>query len=170
MKYFFTTLIVILNFSCAYSQDTSIILGKSEKVNSAAIYDLSDPTGLNIEVDLWGIVRLPGRYRVPINTTFIDLLSFSGGPIEFTKLEDMRIIRTDSYGKTTIINLNYGDLLWEDKIKPDKRINPILQAGDVVVIPEERRYTFRENLQFYLPIVTGLLSIAVFIITVSRKN
>jgi hypothetical protein len=170
MKYFLTTLIVILSFSCAYSQDTSLILGKTDKINSGAIYDLSDPTGLNIEVDLWGLVRLPGRYRVPMNTTFIDLLSFSGGPLEFTKLEDMRIIRTDTHGKTTIINLNYGDLLWEDKIKPDTRMNPTLQAGDLIVIPEERRYTFRDNLQYYFPIVTGLLSIAVFIITISRKN
>ncbi len=170
MKYFFTALVVIFSFSCAYSQDTSLILGKTDKISSAAIYDLSDPTGLNIEVDLWGFVRLPGRYRVPMNTTFIDILSYSGGPIEFTKLEDMRIIRTDEHGNTKIINLNYGDLLWEDKIKPDKRMNPILQAGDVIVIPEERRYTFRDNLQFYLPIVTGLLSIATFVITISRKN
>jgi hypothetical protein len=170
MKYFLPAFVIVLGLTCTYSQDSTLILGRKDYQNAAAIFDLSDPTGVNIEVDLWGFVRLPGRYRIPINTTFMALMSFSGGPMENTKLEDMRIIRTDTLGKTTVIVLNYGDLLWEEHIKSEKRLNPILQAGDVIIIPEERRYTFRDNLQFYLPIVSGLLTIATFIITVTRKQ
>ncbi len=170
MKYFLPVFIIVLGVTCSYSQDSSLILGKKDFQNAAAIFDLSDPTGVNIEVDLWGFVRLPGRYRIPINTTFMALMSFSGGPMENTKLEDMRIIRTDSLGNTSVIVLNYGDLLWEDRIKSQKRMNPVLQAGDIVIVPEERRYTFRDNLAFYLPVITSLLTIATFIITVTRKQ
>jgi len=170
MKYFLPVFIIVLEVTCSYSQDSSLILGKKDFQNAAAIFDLSDPTGVNIEVDLWGFVRLPGRYRIPINTTFMALMSFSGGPMENTKLEDMRIIRTDSLGNTSVIVLNYGDLLWEDRIKSQKRMNPVLQAGDIVIVPEERRYTFRDNLAFYLPVITSLLTIATFIITVTRKQ
>ena len=170
MKYFLPAFVIVLGLTCTYSQDSTLILGRKDYQNAAAIFDLSDPTGVNIEVDLWGFVRLPGRYRIPINTTFMALMSFSGGPMENTKLEDMRIIRTDSLGKTTVIVLNYGDLFWEEHIKSEKRLNPVLEAGDVIIIPEERRYTFRDNLQFYLPIVSGLLTIATFIITVTRKQ
>jgi hypothetical protein len=169
MKYYLTFLVAAIFTVSAYSQDTNLILGKTDKFTSAAVFDLSDPSGVNIEVNLWGFVRLPGRYRVPYYTTFMDLMSYSGGPTENTRLEDMRIVRTDSTGKTRIIRLNYGDLLWEDEIKVTGRENPVLKSGDVVIVPEEKRFTFRDNLQFYMPIITGLLSIATFIITVSKK-
>jgi hypothetical protein len=169
MKYLLSVVIIFAIVQTVYSQDSSFTLGKTEKLATVAVYDLSDPTGLNIEVNLWGFVRFPGRYRVPINTTFMDLLSFSGGPMETTNLSDMRIIRTDVSGKPEVIILNYGDLLWEEKIKNEKRINPVLKAGDVIIVPQERRYTFRDNLAFFVPIVSAILTVATFIITISRK-
>ncbi len=170
IRFFLPVALIILSVTNSFSQDSSLIMGRKDYQNSAAIFDLSDPTGVNIEVDLWGFVRLPGRYRIPINTTFMALMSYAGGPMENTKLEDMRIIRTDSTGKTNVIVLNYGDLLWEEHIRNQKRENPVMQAGDIVIIPEERRYTLRDNLQFYIPVITSLLTIATFIITVSRKQ
>jgi len=169
MKYYLTFLVAAVFTVSAYSQDTNLILGKTDKFTSAAVFDLSDPSGVNIEVNLWGFVRLPGRYRVPYYTTFMDLMSYAGGPTENTRLEDMRIVRSDSTGKTKIIRLNYGDLLWEDEIRVTGRENPVLKSGDVIIVPEEKRFTFRDNLQFYMPIITGILSIATFIITVSKK-
>jgi hypothetical protein len=47
-------------------------------------------------------------------------------------------------------------------------MNPILLPGDVVVILKEKRYTFRDNLLFYIPIFTSLISIATFIITLQK--
>ena len=120
----------------SYSQDNDLKLGKSINQISGAVYDLSDPSGINIEVNLWGFVRYPGRYIVPYNTTFVDLMSFSGGPIETSNLEEIRILRPakdSTNSKNTIIKLNYEDLLWGDKIKQSKINNPVLQAGDIIV-------------------------------------
>jgi hypothetical protein len=169
MKYIFSVILFILGFSIAYSQeDSSYTLGRSEKMSQGAVFDLSDPTGINIEVNLWGFVRLPGRYRIPASTTFMDLMSYAGGPLENTNMGDMRIIRTEPTGKTKVITLNYDDLLWEDKVSSTERINPILVAGDVVVIPQKRRYTFRDNLSFFIPLVSAVLTIATFIITLRK--
>ena len=83
MKFIVYLFVFLLVSGISYSQiDSSLILGMSQKNNSAALFDLSEPTGVNMEVNLWGYVRYPGRYRVPINTTFMDLISFSGGPTD----------------------------------------------------------------------------------------
>jgi hypothetical protein len=160
--------------SCVLAQgDDEIILGKTSKLKSAAVYDLSDPYAPNIEVNLWGFVRYPGRYIIPVNTTFIDLMSYAGGPLENSNLEEIRIFR--SYDTLTkkpaeLIKLNYDDVLWTDKIKADKtRINPVLKSRDIIVVMEEKRYTFRENLAFFLPIITSVISVATFIITITRN-
>lgn len=153
--------------------DDELILGKTNKLTSGAVYDLSDPYGPNIEVNLWGFVRYPGRYRVPLNTTFMDLMSFAGGPVENSKLEEIRIVRfNDTLSKkpTEIIKLNYEDLLWADKLKTNKSlVNPTLKSRDLVVVMEEKRYTFRDNLAFFLPIITSVISVATFIVTITRN-
>jgi len=166
--------ILTLIYSCTFAQgDDELILGKTNKLTSAAVYNLSDPFGANMEVNLWGFVRYPGRYIVPISTTFMDLMSFAGGPTENSNLEEIRILRiNDSLSKqpTKIIKLNYDDLLWQDNIKTNKTpVNPLLKAGDVILVREEKRYTFRENLAFYLPIITSVISVATFIITITRN-
>jgi len=166
MKYIYSVILLLLGFSITYSQeDSSYTLGRSDKLNSGAVFDLSDPTGINIEVNLWGFVRLPGRYIIPASTTFIDLMSYAGGPLENTNMGDMRIIRTNENGKAKVITLNYDDLLWEDKVSTSQRINPILTAGDVILIPEKKRFSLRDNVLFFIPIVSLFITVATFIIT-----
>ncbi|MCI0450661.1 MAG: SLBB domain-containing protein [Chlorobi bacterium] len=164
--------VVIVTVDYVYSQDDDdLFLGKTKKETQAAVYDLSDATGVNMEVNLWGFVRYPGRYRVPVNTTFMDLITFAGGPITESNLEEIRILRNSSNpeGKPEMIVLNYDDLLWEKNISSKPKLNPLLKPGDVIVIKEERRYTFRENMSFYLPIATSLISIVTLIVTLTSK-
>ena len=167
------SLFVLLVISgISYSQiDSSLILGLSQKNNGAAMFDLSDPTGVNIEVNLWGYVRYPGRYRVPINTTFMDLMSFSGGPTDESNLKEIRIIRNanDPSLKPQIIKMDYDDLLWGENVSSKPKINPVLIPGDVVVVLKERRYTFRDDMTLIIPIITTLVSVATLIITISNN-
>jgi hypothetical protein len=154
------------------SQDNDLIVGKKSASSTAAVFDLSDPNDLNIEVSLWGFVKYPGRYKVPYKTTFLDLISFSGGPTEESNLEDIRIFRRGNDSlltKNQIIKLNYNDLLWDEKINSSGKMNPTLKSGDIVIVLHESRYTLREDIGFYLPIITSLITIATFIITISRQ-
>lgn len=173
MKYLLGSVLFFLIFGLSFAQDDddNLILGNSQNNKSAALYELSDPTGVNIEVNLWGYVRLPGRYRVPIKTTFMDLMSYAGGPIDESNLKEIRIIRNSNVaGKTAqLIKLDYDDLLWDEKVSTKPRSNPVLEAGDVVIILKEKRYTFREDLSLYIPIFTTLISIATFIITLTNN-
>lgn len=156
----------------SHPQDEDLIIGQTATKISAAFYDLSDPLGVNMEVNLWGMVRYPGRYRVTVNTTFLDLLSYAGGPNENSKLDDIRIYRPakDTLNqKSEIFKLNYYDLIWNEKLNPNKKLNPTLKAGDIVIVLEEERYTLRENIAFFLPILSSLVSIITLIITLTRK-
>jgi hypothetical protein len=171
MKYILSLFLLaaLVNFSEA--QDDDLILGKSSSMGSAAFYDLSDPTGVNMDVNVWGYVRLPGRYRVPVKTTFIDVMSFAGGPTDESNIEEIRILRNsnDPSKKPELIKLNYNDLLWGDNISSRPKLNPVLQSGDVILVLKERRYSVRDDVGFYLPIITTVVSFAILIITLTKN-
>jgi protein involved in polysaccharide export with SLBB domain len=171
MKLSLTLFLLIVIIHLIPAQDNDIIIGKPPNTTTAAVYDLSNPEGVNIEVNLWGFVRYPGRYKIPYNTTFLDLISYSGGPTESSNLTDIRIVRnlTDSSkAKTEVIKLNYNDFLWGDKVKINNKFNPVLKSGDVILVLEEKRYTSRENFAFYMPIVVSLITLATFIVTLTK--
>ena len=161
---------IAVQFPVISQDDDGLILGKNQKQPTAALYDLSNPTGVNIEVNIWGFVRFPGRYIVPIKTSFMDLMSYAGGPMESSNLKDIRIIRNpvNSSEKPKVIKLDYNDLFWEDKISNVSKTNPELQTGDVILILEERKYSFREDVAFFMPIFGALLSVVTLIITITN--
>jgi hypothetical protein len=92
MKQLLIAAVMLLIASNVLSQDDDLILGNIKNDN-AALFDLSDPMGINMEVNLWGFVRYPGRYRVPVKTTFLDLMTYSGGPTNESNLKEIRILR-----------------------------------------------------------------------------
>ena len=68
-----------------------------------------------------------------------------------------------------MVNHNYNDMVWEDEIK--KQINFVrLEAGDIVVVPGEPRYFVREDIAFYLGIVTTLASLTALILSIISFN
>lgn len=130
-------------------------------------FDYSDPSGINIKVQLWGYVKYPGYYLVPINSTISELFSYAGGPLVDAKLDDIRILKT-SEDSTIIMNkLDYNDLMWEESLS--KSINfPKLNAGDIIVVPGAPRYFIRQDISFYLSILTAVISSAALIISITR--
>jgi hypothetical protein len=57
--------------------------------------------------------------------------------------------------------------MWEKDLKAEINYVP-LEAGDVVVVPGEPRYFIRQDIAFYLGIVTALASIAALIISITH--
>jgi SLBB domain len=167
----FLLLLLMISVSVFSQDDDGLILGKTTKLTTAAVYDLSNPEGVNIEVNLWGFVTYPGRYIVPLKTTFLDLVSYAGGPTVASNLREVRIVRNSLKAgeNPQLIKLNYNDFLWEEKISTKSKTNPELQSGDVILIMEERRYTFRDDVGLFLPIVTTLITLATFILTLTNQ-
>ncbi|HQF43271.1 MAG TPA: SLBB domain-containing protein [Ignavibacteriaceae bacterium] len=162
-------IILLLPFSILlYAQDDVQIGSNLNNYRQAqgGLFDYSDPSGINIKVQLWGYVKFPGYYIIPSYSNMSDLLSFAGGPLEDAILKDVRIYRrTDE--KSELFKYNFNDLLWEDSLKTDFSF-PKLNAGDVVVVPGEPRYFLRQDISFYLSLTTALASIVALIISITK--
>ena len=170
LKIFFSILLFTGFYTNIYSQD-DIQIGSlgTRSGQQGGLFDYSNPSSINIKVQLWGYVRYPGYYIVPAGTGLNELISFAGGPMEDASLDQIRVTKIKEGTPTKMLKYNYNDMVWEDEIK--SQINFVkLEAGDIVVVPGEPRYFVREDIAFYLGIVTALASITALIISILYAN
>lgn len=167
-------LIFLVLPAIVFSQDDREKIGEDEiNMTGPNYYNYADKDKVNIEVSLWGYVRNPGKYLIPRGTTILDLITLGGGPSTEALLKDIRLVRlkndTLNITQDQIINLDYNDFLWEERIKTGLKKNPVLLPGDMVLIPGEPRYFFRDNLGIILSISSFLLTAAVLVINIVNK-
>lgn len=172
---FFIVFLIILSFN-AFGQLKDYELGSSNLgryQSQGGFFDYSDPKTVNIKVSLWGFVKFPGRYTVPINTTLLDLLSYAGGPLIDANLNDIRLYKGVNEGgaqeDVKIIKYDYDALLWNNEKSIMPAENPTLEAGDVVIMPGEPKYFFRDNLSMWLSVVSALISLSILVLNIVRK-
>lgn len=169
-KFTFISFLSLSFIISIYPQDISVGTGMSNYMGgSGGFFNYSDPTTLNIKVSVWGYVRYPGRYQIPIYTTPADLLSYSGGPLDGAELDDIRIYRVKDDGSEEILKLNYNDLIYEDKLKVTNRGTLALKPGDILLVPGGPRYYFRDWLSIILSIFSALISLTILILNISRN-
>jgi len=165
-----TSILTVFFFEFIYAQD-DIQIGSpnANRTTTGALYDYSDPNAVNIKVQLWGYIKFSGYFIVPAGTSLNELLSLAGGPTEDATLTDIRVVKMREGSQTTMLKYDYNDLVWEQNI--NKQINYIrLDAGDIVVIPGEPRYFVREDIAFYLGVLTALASITALILSIISIN
>ena len=165
-----TSIIMIFFIDFLQAQeDIQIGSPNTARSTTGALYDYSDPDGVNIKVQLWGYVKYSGYYIVPAGTSLNELMSLAGGPTEDASLDDIRVVKIREGSETYMVKYDYNDLVWEENIKTQiKYIR--LDAGDVVVVPGEPRYFVREDIAFYLGVLTALASIAALILSIISIN
>ena len=130
-------------------------------------FDFSDPESVNMKVSVWGYVRYPGRYNIPVYTSVTDLISYAGGPTEEAELEELRLIKHLDDGKEEIEIFNYQDVMWEDELYTAYRNLPKLSGGDILVVPGEPRLFFKDWLSVTTSIVSTLITIALLILNIT---
>ena len=171
MNYFFKLPIIILLFSTiVFAQDSEIQVGSGSnqlRQNQGAYYDYSDPSAINIKVSVWGFVKYPGKYVIPIESNIYDLLSYAGGPTEDAHLDDLRIFRTTGDSSESMIKFNYNDMLWDDNLKEFKD-SPNLEAGDILLVPGSQRLYFKDYLQLGLSVFSALISLSILILNIAK--
>lgn len=136
---------------------------------TGGFYDYSDPTSVNMKVAVWGFMRYPGRYVVPVNTTVSDLLSYAGGPTDDANLEDIRLYRVMEDSTQIMIKIDYNDLFWEDRLESRKKYVPNLKGGDILLVPGAPRLYFKDWFSITLSVVSTLISLSILIINIVRK-
>jgi len=135
--------------------------------NQGAYYDYSDPNGINIKVAVWGFVKFPGKYIIPIRSDINDLISYAGGVNDNSYLDDLRIYRLDKDSMQVMLKFNYEDLWWNEDLKGNLKLQK-LKPGDILVVPGRPRLYFENYLSIILGVVTTLVSIATLIITINK--
>jgi SLBB domain len=171
MKYTLIIFIAALFFSSiSFAQNSDLQVGSNTselRQNQGALYDYSDPSTLNIKVSVWGFVKFPGRYIIPIESNVYDLLSYAGGPTDDAHLDDLRIFRILEDSTQTMIKFNYNDLLWDENLKEFKDA-PSLNAGDILLVPGSDRLYFKDYAQLGLSIFSVLISLTILIYNIVK--
>lgn len=168
---FFLFVFILIN-SALLGQTRDYELGSSlySRYNQqSGYYDLSDPGSVNIKVSVWGFVRYPGKYTVPIYTTITDLLSYAGGPTDAAHLDDLRIYRSNEDGTQELIKFDYDDIMWESKLQTRTRTNPNIEAGDILVVPGAPRLYAREQVSIWVSVLSALISLSILILNIARN-
>lgn len=171
MNYLLKSIFIVLFFSVIlFAQNTELQVGSNLnqiRQNQGALYDYSDPSTINIKVSVWGYVKFPGKYIIPIESNIYDLLSYAGGPTEDAHLDDLRVLKIKEDSSQSMIKFNYNDLLWDENLKELKNA-PLLEAGDILLVPGSQRLFFRDYLQIGLSVFSALISLSILILNISK--
>ena len=166
--FLFIFLFVSTAVSIAQNDDYQLGLSQDQiRQNQGAYYDYSDPGGLNIKVSVWGYVKYPGWYIIPDRSNINALLSYAGGISDDSNIDEMRIFRVNSDSSQEMLIYNYDDLWWNETLQKNLTL-PIMQPGDVLIIPGRPRWYWENYLTLTLSIVGVLLSLATLIVTANN--
>ena len=162
------SLVILFSFSFCKAQEKNTQLGSSNFNTKNAMFDYSDPEAVNIKVSVWGAVKYPGKYLIPNYTSVLDLISYAGGPDGNAAMDELKLYRIDKNGKEKLIDFNYNDIVYGDKLEVKNRIVPKLEPGDFLIIPSRNTTSFREYLNIGLQIISVVVSV-ISIILWSRR-
>lgn len=82
-----------------------------------------------------GQVRNPGVYNLPVGARVMDAIALAGGPLERAALENVGIYRDGSVDGSESVAMGKDKVLFTG----DAKENPLLDAGDIVYVPETKK-------------------------------
>jgi hypothetical protein len=68
----------------------------------ASYYNTAKSGDVMMQVNIWGFVLKPGRYEVPSTTDLVQLLSFAGGPLQYSKMSNIKITRFEKVDSVVV--------------------------------------------------------------------
>jgi len=145
----------------------------SQETSKPSDYILGSEEQLEIVVHVWGEVKSPGEFRVPYETNLVELISKAGGPSEYANLSKVRLTRQmqglnlDQEALRNLVSKSRAGVITEKNLEKSlknhfsRRIQiydvrrylennkglhppPVLQPGDVVLVPTNSWHRWRE--------------------------
>ena len=99
-----------------------------------------------ISVHIWGEVRSPGTYRIPVGSDLVVALSAAGGPVGTANLDNVKVVEGSSE-----VEYNLADFL-EAEGEP----LPIMGPGATVYVPERGFEGWKEVIDFGYKILVAV--------------
>ena len=121
----------------------------------------------NVNVNITGAVRSPGRFYVPPSATLVDALALAGGVTSEIDLglaggaSDPSRVRLVRNGVATVLDLRPLE------IRPEI-IDLRIQSGDWLYVPRAERSQLREQISFWGSTLTVLFTGASLIVLIAR--
>ena len=131
----------------------------------AAAYNYAESGDVTIIVNVWGTVRYPGLYEVPVGTTVSTLFSLAGGPQVTVRRKSVkrqvsaRLTRGESADQAMVL-----DAFMENDVLALGE-DPVLQDGDVLTVNtvERQRISWRD----LFPVIAAVASVALAVERIS---
>lgn len=144
-------------------QDFLIRSQKNQGFTRADEYYAESVAGeILVAINLLGAVRRSGIYHLPKQTDIIQLISLSGGITEQSDLSRVTIKRRNRERERVIlVNL-------EDVFQRPGTLSPVLEAGDVVMIPVKEPPVSTSTLTL-IGLVSSIISIIVSGLVLSKS-
>ncbi len=159
-------IIVFLNSGITLFSQENIELGSMNTLRnlSGSFYDFSEPGKLNIRVAVWGYVRNPGKYIIPIYSNAADLLSYAGGLTSDAYYDDLRIYRMKPDSTYILVKFSFEDIFWKNDLSKENSLNiPKLQGGDIIAVPGQPKMYFRDWFSLTLSVISTLISLSILL-------
>jgi hypothetical protein len=132
------------------------IVSFSEK-SIAQTYKVVDHEGeVTKKINLWGYIKSPGRYEIPISTNLIELITFAGGPREYALMDEIKIYRLDQFGRKIVLNVDLED----PAETPDSDL--VIYEGDTIYIDYSSVITWRD----IFSLISGPLAVIASIVLI----
>jgi DNA uptake protein ComE-like DNA-binding protein len=131
------TVLLALSVSILFAQETRREPLQQSAIDrrSASRYIFS-PTSdaLLMAVKIWGEVKNPGIYEVPIGIDLVELISSAGGPTSAAKLSSVKVIRlSENPEKSEVISVDVNEFLDTGNYE----MIPEIKANDTIVVPKK---------------------------------
>lgn len=128
-------MIILLTTSILSGQNVgrSSVSQQSVERRSASRYIFSPNTdAFLMTVKVWGEVKQPGIYEVPVGIDLVELLSSAGGPTTKAKISKIKIIHAEGKeGNDLVISVNVKEFLNTG----NSELIPEIKPNDTIVVP-----------------------------------
>jgi len=126
-------LCLIVFITTGFGQETLRTQSDLTNRSNASRYILSATNdALLMTVKVWGEVKKPGLYDVPIGTDLVELISSAGGPTSMAKLTKIKVIHSsqkDEENYVTTIDIK------EFLDTGNSKLIPEIRPNDTIVVP-----------------------------------
>ncbi|HCK99692.1 MAG TPA: hypothetical protein DHW42_06275 [Candidatus Marinimicrobia bacterium] len=133
MKKGLIALCLIVFITTGFGQETLRTQSDLTNRSNASRYILSATNdALLMTVKVWGEVKKPGLYDVPIGTDLVELISSAGGPTSMAKLTKIKVIHSsqkDEENYVTTIDIK------EFLDTGNSKLIPEIRPNDTIVVP-----------------------------------